>query len=229
MQLTIFRSLRAITLRITLGAPPSNYRILLLWICMSGIASAADGLTVTEKLIQREIMDRGGDWEGQEEINLVALVGSRFSPSDLEMLSHLRSVRYVYLSDIRATGESLKHIGEVSGIRKLYILDCYKLSDGLANLKPSSLETLEEVRLEHCKLSSPSCDALSRMSHLHTLELLDVHIEDGDILKLSKCESLRRLHICCDSNVPDSVRDKLRRALPNTQIVVSRTDFEVED
>lgn len=175
-------------------------------------------LTLTERLIRKEVMESGGQWEGSDRVPLLGFIGERFTDEHFEMLSHIRAIEWFHASELKVESESLRWLYGQPMLTKLDLIDTGNLIDGLHLLGASVLGRLEIVRIAETKLSRKNLSCISSMRRLKELEALDVEVEVEALRMLTSCKRLKRLEISPTNTIPIPVIEELRKALPECEI-----------
>lgn len=133
----------------------------------------------TQQLIDREIARLGGETEAPSGLVFVAFRGSKFTPQEFEMISHLSQLRWFSASETKGDDSSLRYLKELRSLKRVDVHSSGGVVDGLVHL--SGHPTVEEIQLTEVKLSEKSLNALCNMPALKKVELDFVEVPSGSL------------------------------------------------
>lgn len=178
-------------------------------------------LTATEKLIQREVISLGGQWEGSDSCGLVSFEGKKFAEEHFEMLSHVRGIEWFHANGVDSSADTMRWLYSQDHLIKLDLFDCGELGNGLHFLRRSTLSRLEQFRVSNINLSDRTAESIASMQNLKVLSLEDVGLTPTAFSKLARCKKLEAFDAHLTSVVPTEVIKKLETELPKCVVTVT--------
>jgi Leucine-rich repeat (LRR) protein len=130
-----------------------------------------------------------------EEVKYLDLSGQDIDDQSLTLLDKFLSLEWLDLSSTEITDKGLLTIGELNGLRHLYLNDCRWITDkGLEHL--CTLRTLEALELAgNPKISNEGLKHLTRIPHLMRLKLRETGIQSAALFALEGLQFLQELDV----------------------------------
>ncbi len=175
------------------------------------------GLRHLGRLPSLEVLDLGAGRVGD------GAQGTLFTDIGLANLADATKLRALRLYRTRITGARL---AELSGLTELRVL---RISD--APLEDAHLEGLVHLRNLECLqlLNTPTSDTglvhIGRLTHLKNLWLNETQVTDAGLEDLVRLSELRALSLT-GTKVTDQGVQRLRKILPETEILYRQEDFD---
>lgn len=135
-------------------------------------------LTHTQALIEREIVVLGGRSESPNVLVWVEFQGGKFRPQHFEMLSHLTKLRWFSAINVNGNADCLIALKSLPELQRLDLESCGDTVEGITHL--ANHPSLNEVQIEHAKISRRVIEALQSIPNLRILVLENTEFDPKD-------------------------------------------------
>ena len=145
-------------------------------------------LTATEQLIRKEIVRLGGDWEGQSKPILVEFIGPRFDVCKFEMLTHLKGLNFLSVSDCNTPTQAIHCISQIEDLKELQIINSKVDGSSFSNL--ANCRNLSSIQLDGVDISPSFLDELIKLKNLRKLTVRNSTVPEKFDTEVAKMPSL---------------------------------------
>jgi len=148
--------------------------------------------------------------------------GPLVSDRDLEVVMRCECLQALGLSGANISDSGVMDIGALKHLLRLDLSGTRITDRGLVGI--SSLPSLVELNLSGTLVSDEGLSNLYGLTNLTVLKLNACSITDRSVRTISKLATLRRLEVV-DSGIDDADLAKIRKALPNVDIIHDRASY----
>lgn len=120
-----------------------------------------------------------------------------------------RKITTVVLSHTNITGESIRHLGLLENLKRLYLRETCIAEDAPFDMLP---KTIELVNLDGTRATDLSIGKLIRLPRLNALSLRRTRVTDGAVHQLVNAGSLREVCLA-ETAVSDQAKQRLDNRL----------------